>query len=105
MADSPEIVTATISAENTGTDALQLRGDKGSVRLRAFDLSLSGIDGHTFHLQRKRSDEDWTAARDIESYTADVELVGEVQGSWDLRLFCKTGNFGTGDVTAELSTE
>ena len=54
MTDSPQQVTASLTAQNTGTDWLELRGAHSF-----FDISVQGINGHTVHLQRKRRNEAW----------------------------------------------
>lgn len=99
MADNGIRTTADITAQNSGTDWLQLRGARNF-----FDISVSGTFTATVHLQRKRPGEDASAARDVESYTAGTEKLGEMQGHWDVRLFVKTGNLGSGTVKAELGT-
>lgn len=99
MADNSVRVTESVTAQNTGTDWLQLRGDRGF-----FDVSVSGSFTATATLQRKRPGEAASAARDIETYTAGAEKIGEVQGHWDIRLFVKTGEFTSGTVTLELGT-
>lgn len=97
MADNRIQVTASISAADSGTDWLQLRGTRN-----AFDISVSGTFVATVHLQRKRPGEAASAARDVESYTAPTERLGEMQGHWDVRLYVKTGNFTSGTIQAEL---
>ncbi len=98
MVDSTVRVTASITAQNTGTDWLQLRANHSY-----FDISLSGAFAATVHLQRKRPGEAASAARDIESYTAGTEKLGEMKGHWDVRLFVKTGNYTSGTVEMELA--
>ena len=97
MADSSIRVTASLTAQNTGTDWLRLRGERNR-----FDISVGGTFAATVHLQRKRPGEAASAARDVESYAAATERLGEMQGHWDVRLFVKTGNFTSGTVVAEL---
>ena len=99
MADNSIRTTADITAQNGGTDWLQLRGARNF-----FDISVSGTFTATVHLQRKRPGEDASAARDVESYVAGTEKLGEMQGHWDVRLFVKTGNYTSGTVKAELGT-
>ena len=99
MTDNRIRTTADIAAQNTGTDWLQLRGARNF-----FDISVSGTFVATVHLQRKRPGEVASAARDVESYTAGTEKLGEMQGHWDVRLFVKTGNYTSGTVKAELGT-
>jgi hypothetical protein len=99
MNDNAIRTTAGIAAENSGTDWLQLRGARNF-----FDISVSGTFAATVHLQRKRPGEDASAARDVESYTAGTEKLGEMQGHWDVRLFVKSGNYTSGTVKAELGS-
>lgn len=97
MADSTIRVENAIAAQNAGTDWLQLRGQRNF-----FDISLRGTFSATVTLQRKRPGESAAAARDIESYVAGVEKLGEVQGHWDVRLFVKSGDYTSGTAVGEL---
>ena len=86
--------TATIAAQNTGTEWVILRG--------CFNVSLSGMNGHTVTLQRSFDGE--STILDVKAYTADAEEVGnEPEEEVSYRLFCKTGAFGTGNVEARIS--
>ncbi len=98
MADSTVRVTAALTAGDTGTDWLRLRADHNF-----FDISVSGAFSGTVHLQRKRPGEAASAARDIESYGAAAEKLGEMRGHWDVRLFVKSGDYTSGAITAELA--
>ena len=99
MADNRIRVTADVAAADSGTDWLQLRGNRNF-----FDVSVGGTFVATVHLQRKRPGEAVAAARDVESYAAGTEKLGEMQGHWDVRLYVKTGNYSSGTVKAELGT-
>ena len=99
MADNRIRVQSDVTAENAGTDWLQLRGGRGF-----FDISVSGSFTAAVTLQRKRPGEAASAARDIESYTGGTEKIGEMQGHWDVRLFVKTGAFTSGTAVLELGT-
>src|SRR3990167_6370714 len=100
MADSDQLVRAAVTVENTGTDWLQLRYSGNS-----FDISIGGtLSRTTVTLQRKRPTEAASAARDIEAFTEAVEKVGEMRGRWDVRLFVKTGEIGSGAPVLELGT-
>lgn len=99
MADSTSIVTASITAENTGTDWLQLR-DGGA---KEFDVSVSGTFAGTVFLQRKLKGAADNTARDIESYTTGASPVGHMAGEWDVRLFVKTGGYTSGTAVLRLS--
>ncbi len=98
MADSTVRVLASLTARNTGTDWLQLRTDHSF-----FDISVSGTFSGSVHLQRKRPGESASVARDIESYAAAAEKLGEMRGHWDVRLFVKSGDYTSGTVEAELA--
>lgn len=97
MADNKVRVTGSITAQNTGTDWLQLRGHRNF-----FDVSVSGTFSATATLQRKRPGEAAAAARDIETYTASTEKLQEFAGHWDVRLFVKTGAYTSGTADLEL---
>ncbi len=99
MADNRTGVTASVTAQNTGSEWLQLRGQRNF-----FDISVSGTFAADVTLQRKRPGEAASAARDIETYTAGTEKLGEMQGHWDVRLFVKTGDFTSGTAVLELGT-
>ena len=87
--------TASVTAQNTGTSAITVRG------ARLVDISVYGTWVATVHLQRKRmGDSTW---RDIESYAANVEKTAQMATTWDMRLFCKTGNFTSGTISMEIS--
>jgi hypothetical protein len=99
MANNKVRVTATLTAQNAGTDWLQLRGQHNF-----FDISVSGIFVANVTLQRKRPGEADAAARDVETYTGNAEKLGEMMGHWDVRLFIKTGEFTSGSVIAEIGS-
>lgn len=99
MTDNRIRVTADISEADSGTDWLQLRGQRNF-----FDISISGTFVATVHLQRKRPGEAVSAVRDVESYDAAAEKLGEMQGHWDVRLYVKSGNHTSGTVKAELGS-
>ena len=98
MADSRHRVTASVTAENTGTDWLQLRGGH-----TFFDISISGSFAATVTLERKRRAEGDGSARNIEEFTAGKEKIRDVQGQWDVRLFVKSSDFTSGTAVLELS--
>ena len=84
-----------INAANTFTDPVQPG--------RGFDLSLyanSSFSG-TLTLQRRRVGE--TNWRDVKTYTGPAEEYGQSSGNWEYRLGCKTGNYTSGSITAEVS--
>ncbi len=70
----------------------------------AFDVSIlnnSSFVG-TVTLQRKRIDEADSAYRDIKTYTDVVEETGQVAGAWHVRIGCKTGDYTSGGIDAEV---
>lgn len=97
MADNRIRVTATATGAGEGTDWLQLRGQRNF-----FDVSLSGSFSQTIELQRKRPGEADGAARTVESHTAPVEKMGEMQGHWDVRLWATAHSSGSSAL--ELGT-
>lgn len=99
MADNPIYVSATISAQDTGTDWLQLPKDG------ACGLSVTGLSDSTIHLQRKRPAEADAAARDVGDPIISNSQEGvESRGQWHYRLYCKTGNYGTDSPVLELNS-
>lgn len=95
----PSKVQQDITAQNTGTTAIQVRAS------RLVDVSVSGTGVGTVHLQRRPIDDSAAVGdnwRDVESYAANVEKVMQNAGTWELRLFCKTGNFTSGTISLEL---
>lgn len=84
-----------VTGQNQWTDTVEVRRSKRSF----FSISVEDdlANGTTITLQRKRPwDSDWL---DVKTFVAGDELEknGEVIGYWDLRLGCKTGEFGAGD--------
>lgn len=99
MANNPLYVSATIAAQDTGTDWLQLPKD-GSA-----GLSVTGLSDSTIHLQRKRPDEADSAARDVgDPIIANSEEGIDSRGHWYYRLYCKSGNYGTDSPVLELNS-
>lgn len=94
MASRPyALVTASLTAQNTFSDAGQFKGH--------FNVSVSGTNGHTTHLQRSFDGSTWL---DVTSYTADAEDVHfEPETGVVYRIGVKTGNFGTGTLSLRLS--
>lgn len=86
-------VTASLTAQNTFTDPLEIRGDA--------DLSASGITDSTVTVQRSF---DGTIWKDVEQFTADFEkmVTGSEQGV-AYRIGIKTGDYGSDTVVCEIS--
>ena len=88
MADNKVRVVSTFATTTTGsTDWLELSGCNVDQR-NFFDLSIQDDADGTIQidLERKRSGEADGAARIVKSYTADAEEIGEMHGSWQIRL-------------------
>jgi len=112
MADSRhrsvETVTGTTAGTATGASVgsgwLSLKGCNVDQR-NFFDISVditSDSATGTVILQRKRRSEADAAARNIESYTANTEKIGEMHGNWDVRLQV-TVHGSSGDIVCELA--
>lgn len=97
MADNKIRVTASVSAADSGSDWLQLRGHRNF-----FDVSVSGTFVATVTLQRKRPGDAAAAARDVETYTAGAEPLKEFAGHWDVRLYVKSSAYTSGTAVLEL---
>lgn len=89
-------VTATASAENTFTNAIEIQG--------YFNLSINGVSDSTVTVQRK-SGVDGTNWVDVESYTADKETYGFEPEPVEYRVGIKTGNYGTDTVKVRLGRQ
>ena len=85
-----------LTAENTFSDELKI-ADK------EFTLSIRGIVGSTVTLQRKRQTEADSEYRDVVAYTVDGEYNGNSVGTWLYRAGPKTGEYGSGTITVDLS--
>jgi len=94
----------TATGANVGSGWLSLKGCNVDSR-NFFDISLdvtSDSGTGTVILQRKRPTEADSAARNIESYTANTEKIGEMHGNWQVRLQV-TVHAGSGDIVCELA--
>ena len=83
--------TASIGAQNTFTDAVQLTG--------YFNLSISGTFSATVTVQRSTDSSTW---RDVDSYTAAAEEVGFEPEVMYYRVGVKTGGYTSGTVDVRL---
>ena len=86
--------SATLTAQNTFTDWVELRG--------AADISISGVSDSTVTVQR--SFDEGVTAKDVESFTASTEKTldaGEQGVSY--RVGIKTGDYGSDTVIAIIS--
>ncbi len=87
-------ITASVAAQNTFSNTIKLHG--------YYNLSLSGTWVATVHLQR--SFDNGTNWMDIDSYTANTELVGhEPELGILYRAGVKTGNYTSGTVVIRIS--
>lgn len=88
-------VTATLVAQNTFSNAIEMR--KGN-----FAFTLSGISGDTVHLQR--SIDGGTTWLDVASYTIDGYHPGtEPSHGSKYRFGIKTGGYSAGTVIGVIS--
>lgn len=104
MADNKSRVVSTFTTTDTGaTDWLELSGCNVDQR-NFFDLSIQDSADGTIEivLERKRSGEAAGSARIIKTYTADAEEIGEIHGSWQIRLRV-TDHTSTSTLVCELS--
>jgi hypothetical protein len=85
-------VTASITAQNTFTDKLQVVGH--------FNLSISGTWAATVTVQRSWNGTDWF---DVDTFTANYEGVGFDAEEVFYRAGVKTGDFTSGTVVIRLS--
>ncbi len=92
MAHAKE-VTASITAQNTGTAAL-------AVGRHPFNMSLSGTWVATVFVQRTR--DNGTTWLDVDSFTANIEATIVAIENSHYRLFVKTGGFTSGTVVSRL---
>ena len=81
-----------ISAENTFSDSVHI------YEKNKFHFSLSGTWVATVHLQRKYRG-NWY---DVESFTSNVEKVGEPALSEDYRFGVKAGNYTSGSIEGRI---
>jgi hypothetical protein len=83
-------VYATIVAQDTGTDWIDCGGQIG------FDISIDMGAASTITLQKRTiSGGDLNGdIMDVEAYTTDTEKAGENGAGCQMRLWCKTGDYG-----------
>jgi len=83
------VATANVTAQNTGTDWIVVRGSK------LVDISVGQVGDSTtstVHLQRS-FDHAQATIRDVESYSVDTEQVSRNATTCYMRLFVKTSNY------------
>lgn len=86
-----DVVTKTISAQNTFSDGLSLRGD--------FSLSVSGLSDSTVTVQRSFDNSTWA---DVDTFTANYEGNGYEGVGALYRAGIKTGDYGSDTVVVTL---
>jgi hypothetical protein len=88
----PKVVTASISAQNTFSNSMRLTG--------LFDLSISGTFAATVTVQRSYDNSSW---KDVDTFTAPVEMTG-TQGeiAW-YRAGIKTGAYTSGTAVVSIA--
>ena len=86
------VVTASIGAQNTFSDSIRLTG--------WFDLSISGTFAGTVTVQRSYDNSSW---KDVDTFTAPVEMTG-TQGeiAW-YRAGIKTGAYTSGTAVVSIA--
>lgn len=83
----------TITAQNTWSDPISIIG--------AFNISISGTFTATVSVQRREnSGASW---RDVKTYTAAAEEVGDDPMPMQYRVGVATGAFTSGTITASLN--
>jgi len=86
------IVSASIGAQNTFTDAMKVSGP--------FDVSISGTFSGTVTVQRSYDNSTW---KDVENFTAPIECYGfQPEIAW-CRIGIKTGAYTNGTAVVSLA--
>ena len=86
------VVTASIGAQNTFSDSIRLTG--------WFDLSISGTFSGTVTVQRSYDNSTW---RDVDNFTAPVEMTGtHGEIAW-YRAGIKTGAYTSGTAVVSIA--
>lgn len=89
------VVTKEISAENTWSDPINVKG--------RFDLSISGTFSATVTVQRSfDGGSSWAA---VDTFTAPIETFGEQPSYSTYRVGVATGDYTSGTVTVSLIEE
>ena len=91
-----EIRKASLTAQNTFTDILRVRGK--------FNISISGTWAGTIAVQRKFND--GSSYVDVEAFTANTEKTGEeIEAGVDYRVGFKTGGYTSGTAEVRISKQ
>ncbi len=92
----PKNVIASITAQNTFTDAVQLNaGQKAAI-------SISGTFSATVTVQRRLDGSNW---RDVESFTSAVEKTFSADSGCEIRAGVKTGGYSSGTAILLIGKE
>lgn len=92
------IVTHEVVAQNTGTDAVECNGSIQS-KMVAYDIQNDLGNGTVISLQHAPLDGDaWTTVKTFANGATDLVGNATIASGWKARLWCETGNFGTGDT-------
>ena len=86
-----DVVTKTISAQNTFSDGLSVRGD--------FAVSISGVSDSTITIQRSFDNSTWA---DVDTFTGNYEGNGYEGVGALYRAGVKTGDYGSDTVVVTL---
>lgn len=90
-------VTADITAQNTGTDFLHTSAGV------EFDVDVGSTGAGTITLQRRRVGE--ATIYDVKTYSpGDGPEIGLSANTWEVRLFVKTGDYGSGTIVLNIWT-
>ena len=92
----PQNTTASITAQNTFTEPVQLDARKKAA------ISISGTFTATVVVQRRLNGSNW---RDVQSFTGETEQSYEADVGQEIRVGVKTGGFTSGTVVALISKE
>lgn len=87
-------VTASLSAQNTFSEVLNLAG--------YFDLSISGTFVATITVQRSFDNVNWF---DVDTFNAPIETYGFNPSQCYYRVGVKTGNYTSGTIVVSLYEE
>ena len=95
MSNTNRSITATLTAENTFSDSVEIQRGR-------FNLSLSGTWVASVTVQRSFDDGvNWV---DVESFSANTEQIGqEPEDDTLYRFGIKTGNYTSGSVVGRIS--
>ena len=92
----PKNTTASLTAQNTFIDAVQLDAGKKAA------ISISGTFSATVTVQRRLDGSNW---RDVQSFTAAAEQTFDAGVGQEIRVGVKTGDYTSGTVACLISKE